>query len=279
MMTGFVTILFSVCYSKFIMMDQIIRVFNLGATVGDKIRIWLFYSLLFFAEKLGMGSSFKRPWHICFSFEGKTYDFYLKYAQDIHLLREMFIDEHYRITSDDRVKRVIDFGSNIGASLIYIAHKFPSATILAVESHPACLEMLRLNVEQFGDRVQIVPVAVCEKSGEVVLYPNGEHWSASLSHRRGCEEGICVPCESFGDIVKRFGSEDIDFVKCDIEGAEFEVFSSQETKRISRLVVEVHPSIAKRTVADYLALFPHHDVVHEEPVGDHIHVELLRSGR
>jgi FkbM family methyltransferase len=259
------------------MIERILRVFNLGATVGDKLKIGWFYTLLFFTRRLGMGSSFKHPWHVCIRFEEKVYDFYLKYLLDIHILREMFIDEHYRMTSDNSVKRVIDFGSNIGASLIYIAHKFPSATILAVEPHPACLEMLKLNVEQFGDRVQIVPVAACGKTGEILLYPNGEHWSASLSHRRGEKEGMCVPCATFADIANRFETKDIDFIKCDIEGAEYEVFHPEETRRIKRLIAEIHPSIAKKTVSEFIALFPYHKVVREEPVGDHIHVELKRG--
>lgn len=259
------------------MLDRIIRVFNLGATLGDKVKIGAFYTSLFVARRLGMGSSYARPWHACIQFEGKVYDFYLKSLLDIHILREMFVDEHYRMPADDTVKRVIDFGSNVGGSLVYFAHKFPSATILAVEPYSACLEMLRLNAEQFGDRVQIVPVAACGESGQIILYPNGEHWSASVTHRRGDKEGMCVPCETFSQIANRFGNEDIDFVKCDIEGSEFELFHANETKRIKHFIGEIHPSITKKTVSDFMILFPHHKLIREESVGDHIHVELRRE--
>lgn len=259
------------------MLDRIIRVFNLGASMADKIKIGAFYTSLFVARRLGMGSSYARPWHVCLCFEGKTYDFYLKYLLDIHILREMFVDEHYRMPSDDSVKRIIDFGSNIGGSVMYLAHKFPSATILAVEPHPACLELLRLNTEQFGDRVSILPVAACGKDGEILIYPNGEHWSASIAHRRGDKEGICVKCEAFKTVAESFGSSDIDFVKCDIEGAEFELFLPEETKAIKHLVIEVHPSIVKKTVAEFVSLFPYHQLVREQQVGDHVHVELVRK--
>lgn len=259
------------------MIDRMLRVFNLGASVADKFKIASFYTSLFFARRIGMKASYQKPWHVCIRFEGKTYDVYLKYLLDIHVFREMFIDEHYRTPEDASVKRVMDLGANIGASLIYLMHRFPSATAIAVEPHPACLEVLRLNAEQFGDRVQVLPCAVCQTSGEVTLYPNGDHWSASLAHRRGDDQGFCVPCSTFDDLANRFGSEDIDFVKCDIEGAEFEIFNAENTKRIKHFIGEIHPSIAKKTVAEFTKLFPSHEIVREGEVGDHIHLELKRD--
>lgn len=257
------------------MLNQLFRVFSLGASLGDKLKIACFYVILFVKRRIGFGSTFAHPWCVHIRFEGKVYEFYLAALLDIHILREMFVDEHYRMPSDESVQRVIDLGSNIGGSLVYFAHKFPHARIIAVEPHPFCLHLLRLNAKQFGDRVEVVAAAVCAEAGEVTLYPNGEHWSASVIHRRGDSSGFAVTCMTLRDVLGRFGGEEVDLMKCDIEGAEFDVFTPQETSRIRRFIGEVHPTVAKRSVAEFVALFPRHHLIREDAVGEHVHVELV----
>jgi FkbM family methyltransferase len=252
----------------------LLGVCDLGLHMMDKVRLCCLYCALFFRRRLSGHASFASHKQVRIGLDGKGYDFYIQHLLDFHVLREIFIDWQYVRSVDEALEQVVDLGANIGATIVYFAHIFPRARIVAVEPNGACLPVLKKNAEQFGDRVTVLPWAVTDADMEVTMYPNDEHWSASLIHRRGDKTGYSVPGKTLASICASVGFDEIDFMKCDIEGSEYRIFSGFDTRRIRTLVCELHPAVAQKTVEDFFAFFPHHKCVKCQAIGPHVHVEL-----
>lgn len=259
------------------MLKKLFETFFYGASFFYKIKLGCFYLILYLRRRIGMSFRFQNPWRFLISFEGHRYEMYLQQLLDVHVFREIFVDQHYQAEQNDLAKYVIDLGSNIGLSVIYFAHKFPQAHIVAVEPHPICIPLLESNVKQFGSRIRIYTKAVCEEDKEITFYLNDEHWSASIIYRRGDKKGVRVPCITLNTILKEQGIDKVDLLKCDIEGAEYSVFSAIDTNRLSRVIGELHPSLTGKSNEDFFRQFPNHEIVKQEHAGSHVHFELNKK--
>ena len=173
-------------------------------------------------------------------------------TSDLRTVGEVFLRHEYaevlaRIRH--RVNVVIDLGANIGCSVRLWQERFPGARIVAVEPDAENLAVCRRNVALRGSEpeVLLVEAAVAGRSRLVTLDRRCEEWSFRIAEidtdgRRAGEEGA-IPALTLPDILARASvREDVDLLKCDIEGAEAEVFAECGSwlHRIRRLVVEVH---------------------------------------
>ena len=255
-------------------LKALISVCRLGADPFQRFSIGWLYVQLFVKKRMGKGSAFAEPRRVRIHLDACTYDFYIGSVLDIHVMREIFVDKQYAHPQDETCELVIDLGANIGATVVYFAHTFTKARIIAVEPNPVCMTTLRKNAAQFGERVTVVEKAVSDSEGAISFYLNDEHWSASTVHRRGAEKPLSIPCVTLGALCAEFGIDRIPYLKCDIEGSEFSVFPPFDTSRINLCVCEVHPKVAGKSVDDLIAMFPSHRVVRRESIGPHEHVEL-----
>jgi FkbM family methyltransferase len=165
------------------------------------------------------------------------------------VLEEVFVNEVYREASRSlvgNVERIVDLGANIGLSVRYWILHFPNAQIVAVEPSTKNCELLRRNVGVTGEveRVRLLSSCVAGKPGSVWLDLSQEACSyqmASCSSGSWMEE---VGAKTVAQILDEAGFEGaIDLQKCDIEGAEREVFDDCRAwiSRIRNIVVELHP--------------------------------------
>ena len=82
------------------------------------------------------------------------------------IAEEFLIDELYqldRLTFEPAV--VLDCGAHIGLFTVLAAARYPLARVLAFEPAPRNIFFLRKQVAKFGDRVQVVEVAVSNYEG------------------------------------------------------------------------------------------------------------------
>lgn len=150
------------------------------------------------------------------------------------------------------VRTVVDLGANIGLSVRLWAARFPSARVIAVEPDGENMRMCRLNVPGgAGGRVFWFQGCAAGVSREVGLDRSSMEWAFRMRDRAGNEPGIAAL--SVPDLLSLAGVDGpIDLFKCDIEGAERELFSSCSAwlGRVRFMVVETH---APYRAEDFLA--------------------------
>lgn len=139
---------------------------------------------------------------------------------------------------------IVDAGANIGLAAIWFASRFPNARIFALEPEPSNYELLCRNAAPYPG---IVPIqaALWSESGTIGLTdPGTGHWG--FRSVAGATGNIGVAAVSITDLLARYGVDQIDLLKIDIEGAELEVFSTSESwiGRAGVIAAELHDRLA-----------------------------------
>ncbi|MGB7339679.1 MAG: FkbM family methyltransferase, partial [Phototrophicaceae bacterium] len=127
--------------------------------------------------------------------------------------------------SETTTPYILDCGANIGFSILRYKHLFPNAKIVAFEPDPNIFKILEKNIKanHLSD-VDLVPSAVWIESGELEFMADNvdggfltTQSSSSNSHREFTS--LRVSSINFRDYLQ----QPVDFIKMDIEGAEYEV--------------------------------------------------------
>lgn len=129
----------------------------------------------------------------------------------------------------------IDIGANLGYYSTFLSKLAgPTGKVLAVEPIPLFQEIWKENVKASGtDNLELLPYALGAENGTIKMGTperNGllHHGmtkvvsSASENYARFYDVAMVVPDELFATL------ERLDFVKCDVEGFEFQVFSNMQ---------------------------------------------------
>jgi FkbM family methyltransferase len=161
---------------------------------------------------------------------------FFKKADFLHSLNEIFIENVYKLTYSPSAT-IIDCGSNIGLSIIYLKQIFPDAKIYAFEPDDENFSLLKRNMEAFHfDGVELHKAAIWTEE-TVLQFSN----SGTLGSRieSGSHSGT-TPVKSFR--LKNLVQQPIYFLKLDIEGAEFSVLNDlgNDIKNIKNLFIEYH---------------------------------------
>jgi len=174
----------------------------------------------------------------------------------------IFVHQCYRIWAD--CKFIVDAGADIGVFSVWAARRLPHARIVAIEPHPETFASLQHNVDvnRLGSRVQAAQVALSAEGGVREIRSGGESQRRSLipRDRSGSEnETVEVPSLTIAELMERYHLAEIDLLKMDIEGSEWEVLLSTPTsvlRRIRRIQFEYH-EIHARFGYSKSALFAH----------------------
>jgi FkbM family methyltransferase len=77
-----------------------------------------------------------------------------------------------RVFAPDEVRLIFDIGSCEAEDAIRYARAFPQARVYAFEPLPSNQALIRANLEVYGlaDRVELVPVALCDRVGEAEFH-------------------------------------------------------------------------------------------------------------
>jgi FkbM family methyltransferase len=158
----------------------------------------------------------------------------------------------------------IDIGANMGYYSTFLSRLAGSeGKVYSVEPVPMFVDLLRLNLKSTGIKnVEVLPNALGEKDTVVKmgtpvvdgLIHHGMTKVASLSNEKYAQEysvEMKVPDELFANLSR------LDFIKCDIEGYEYYVFSNM-MKTINKfkplIQTELNDSEGRKKVTDLLAL-------------------------
>lgn len=155
----------------------------------------------------------------------------------LHSLKELFIEEVYRFTSNKANPKIIDCGSNIGLSIIFFKRLFPDSEIIAFEPDNDIFNISKYNLSQFDiNDVKLYQKAVWINEEPLTFAKTGSLGGHIVQEKS--ENTIEIKTVR----LKDFLWEKIDFLKIDIEGPEYDILEDcgETLKNVENIFVEYH---------------------------------------
>ena len=178
-------------------------------------------------------------------FEFKIHFF--DYRTFVFLFEEHFINNEYYFNVKVSCPLVIDCGANIGMALIFFKKLYPNSRIIAFEPDKRTFEKLKKNVEiNKLKNIKLFNKAVMNSEGTVNFYYDPSNpGSLSMSIEKKRLPGVCERVDS--TLLSNYIEERVDFIKMDIEGAEFSVIqeltNQNKLKLVNEIIIEYHHHI------------------------------------
>ena len=162
--------------------------------------------------------------------------FFTDSIQLVSGLEEIFIEKSY-LQKLQKNPYIIDCGANIGLSVIYMKSQYPDAEIIAFEPDETNFHLLSANIKSFGyNKIMLCKEAVwVEKT--ILKFTNESSMSSKIDSIDGANS-IEVNAIRLKDLLIR----NVDFLKIDIEGAEYKVLNDIEDKLhfVKNMFIEYH---------------------------------------
>ncbi len=169
---------------------------------------------------------------------GKFVVNYKRPYEMIKTYKEIFNDEIYQFKSNRAQPIILDCGANIGLSTIYFGLQYPNSTIHAFEPDASIFELLQKNrQDNHLSNINLHNQAVWTQDTELSFSNKGSE--ASQIDATG-QSATKVKAIHFAHFLQQF--EIVDFLKMDIEGAEFEVVQdcAEQLYKIQNFFLEYH---------------------------------------
>jgi len=183
----------------------------------------------------------------------------------LHTFKEIFMEECYMHGLKYPLPVnpiIIDIGANNGYFSLFVASRFPSATILSFEPIPSNYKLLEHNLllnKEFN--ILSSRKAVSGESGEVAMtYDDRDIVSTTatimndgLEQKQGST--IKVQCTTLSDIMDNGKFDRCDFLKMDCEGAEYDIIYKcprESLLRIKQMAIEVHGGPQPENTSEFL---------------------------
>ncbi len=168
---------------------------------------------------------------------GKT--FYGLLPVNYYTLDEIFTSNVYEFNSENDNPLIIDCGANIGLSILFFKQQYPDAIIYAFEPDTTNYNYLKKNIISYKWENSVFPFQ------KLVDNENGFEFFEELGNAgskiSNSEKGVKIEKMRLLDFIKNLGKE-IDFLKIDIEGSEFEVIPDLKEvfPKIRKMYIEFH---------------------------------------
>lgn len=154
----------------------------------------------------------------------------------LHGITEIFIEEVYKQNLPENAN-IIDCGANIGLSVVYLKRNFPSSRITAFEPDNKNFELLEKNIQSHNlSNVSLRKEAVWTEDTMISFIEEGNMGSKIGQSNKS--EQLMVKAVRLKNLLQT----KVDFLKLDIEGAEYLVLLDirDELNNVNNLFVEYH---------------------------------------
>ena len=159
---------------------------------------------------------------------------------------EIFGGEDYAFRSARAEPYVIDGGANIGVSVLWFKQRHPACRVVAFEPDPVSLGLLRHNIAANGlEGVTVVEAALGGRDGEADLWgdlavPDSRGYSVVPEWGRQSADSAARRVRTVS--LRPWLDRPCDFLKLDIEGAEYDVLAdvADRLHLVDALYVECH---------------------------------------
>jgi FkbM family methyltransferase len=168
---------------------------------------------------------------------------YISPAELIHGLQEIFVDRIYEQPFGPQ-PYILDCGANVGLSVRYFKSIAPDAIIEAFEPDPANFALLEKNVAPCGNGIVLHRKAIW-KENTVLRFESGGLMSSRIAD--GAEAGGKQMVDVEAVRLKDWLQRPVDFLKIDIEGAEYEVLRDVQDSlgAVKCMFIEYHGTYAQ----------------------------------
>jgi FkbM family methyltransferase len=227
-----------------------------------------------------------KPGHITFHVPASIY----------LVFKEIFMNDVYAI--DDLIKKIpknpviVDIGANVGFFDILMLSKLPAAAIYAYEPLAANVDTLKKIIDtnpSIQQSISLYQYAVTGLPKEALyLYMENTEDSQVVASvfsdfNANNTKKISVPCITLTDIINQHKLENIDILKIDCEGSEYDIIYNTDPDLIRKakiIALEVHDVDADKNnfpaMKDYLISLGYK--INAEPINDFCFaVEAIRS--
>ena len=149
-----------------------------------------------------------------------------------------------------RIKVIVDAGANIGDTTAWFLSRFKDAMVVGIEPDPENFALLKRNCLPYGSRAILRQAALWPSRTRLNLV-RSDSWAGTEVTDAGEAGTYACDTISIASLLDDYNIENIDILKCDIEGAETRVFAEgSETwlPRVRCVTIELHGREATRTV-------------------------------
>ncbi len=175
---------------------------------------------------------------------------------DIPFINEIIVQRSYdgkpgfEISDGDVV---LDLGANVGVFSLYSALKNPNGRIVSVEPETTNFRFLLENVKANNfTNVVCEKLAISNSCGKTWLYLDKPGSNSLMQPSQGQKVQECEST-TIEYLMEKNRIRKVDFLKMDIEGAEYKVFESIEwLSSVKRIAIEMHPVCDSGLIVDRL---------------------------
>jgi FkbM family methyltransferase len=148
------------------------------------------------------------------------------------ILREM-----YKFKSDNSHPYIIDCGANIGLSVFYFKKLYPDSTVIAFEPDKKIFDILSFNVGELNN-VTLINKGLWDEETTLKFFEEGGDGGRIVDDKD--KSGNIIEIKTTR--LKQYLNKPVDFLKIDIEGAEYKVLRDceNELKNVKNLFIEYH---------------------------------------
>jgi FkbM family methyltransferase len=197
----------------------------------------------------------------------------------LQALGEVFLEEQYAVDLPEPPKRILDLGSHLGASVLYFRSRYPQARIVAVEPSASLFPILCRNLSGLAD-LMLHRAAVQATPGTTTFWDAPQSWLGSTTPPPGARQPTRVDVVTIDSLCDAEGWSEVDLLKLDIEGAEFEALEVIERPARFRAVVgELHASPGSENSDRVLARFSSDFVVQTNSPGPGVNHTIFSAVR
>ncbi len=182
---------------------------------------------------------------------GGTSFTFLNPSEFLHTYREIYGNGIYELRLSDS-PFIIDCGANIGIGTLYLKQRHPGATILAFEPDETNFALLEKNLLDNGvTDVETRKEAVWKEDGIIGFSPDAN--TGSRIEESASKKNREVTSVRLRNLIDR----KVDFLKMDIEGAEYEVLKDIEPSLhlVENMFIEYHGDFSQGSELAEIATF------------------------
>ncbi|HKW16979.1 MAG TPA: FkbM family methyltransferase [Terriglobales bacterium] len=165
---------------------------------------------------------------------------------DAMTLAEILVDDYVRGLNLPQNPVIVDIGGFIGDFSLYAVKRLNASRVIVCEPSPRNWALLLRNIANNGYEGRIEPVNKAVTDGRDVMMniDAPDECQCTVSAFAPSEQPLtAVPGISLGQLLRDHAVENVDLLKIDCEGAEFEILESTPAEvfgRIRNIVFEYH---------------------------------------
>lgn len=212
-------------------------------------------SRFFLEKKLKKGLIDIRP-------KGYTHPIYLRNnTTDLPMFDYIFQAKEYNADFNFEPRVLIDCGAHIGLGAVFFANKFPDAAIYSVEPEGSNFDLLVKNTKPYPN-VTCLNYGIWNTTTHLKIVDLGlGHWSF-ITEEVAVKDETTIEAISIDEIMSRYGIEEIDICKNNIEGTEKELFEKNYEKWLPKtraIIIELHDRMREGCTRSFIGAVGNYD--------------------